>query len=337
MATKPITISSFGSLDNKHDPSTFVELKKAFTFLQEANNIDITDNFKVKRRNGFSSVDAGDFHSLWSTNDSQSAFTIKDGVLVHIDGDLNITQLSATVFGSSSVYFAETDNCIYASDGKTIIKITDGIVSILSGAGSYDLTSRTLSPDDNEVRYDSPPAGILLSWMFGRLWSVTDKAIFYSRSYEAENFDLSKDYLDIQNVTHILPVNDGIYIGTTTKVYFLAGGNPNLASNLKEVCSFGSVLGTGILVDATCFDLENVSGKIAIWESQQGKIIGLNTGSVLTTSSDRTSVPSADSGSMFIRENNGMSSLVSSLKTNGAYGSNMRATDYAEAEVIKQQ
>jgi hypothetical protein len=333
--SKTYNINEFYGLDNKHSPESLYNANHTKTYLAAAKNVDITSSNQVRRRDGFTLKDAGEYHSLWASFDL--ALAVKNNALVKISDDLDITTLTDSTFASSPLSYADTGAVVYVSDGKAIGKTDGETFEVLAGAGTYDLTDRSLSPANDGEIYDKPVPGYPIAWMFGRLWCATKDAVFYSRAYEPERFNLMDNYLDMPDVTMLGCVDDGYYIGTSERVYFVEGGNPNTPTRVNAVCPYGAIKGTCISIDASQLYDETLTGKALAFESKRGKVIALNGGRILEPSAKHVSPDPSDIGSMFLREYNGESQLVSSLANKDGQGSSMRATDYAEAEIIRKQ
>lgn len=333
--SKSYNIYEFYGLDNKHSPESLYDSSHKKTYLAATQNVDITSSNQVRRRDGFTLSDSGKYHSLWANLDI--ALAMKGNSLVKISDELDIIELASSVFSSSPLSYADTGSAIYISDGRTIGKTGGETFEILAGAGTYDLTSRNLSPENDGQIYDKPVPGFPIAWMFGRLWCATEEAVFYSRPYEPEHFNLMDDYLDVSNVTMLGCVDDGYYVGTSERVYFVRGGNPNTPTRVDSVCPYGAIQGTCISIDAGQLQEDSITGKAIAFESKRGKVIAFNGGQIIEPGNKHVSPGDSEKGSMFLKEYNGESQLVSSLFNKSDQGSSMRATDYAEAEIIRKK
>ena len=325
------TISKFRGLDNKNKPNSLVRLTKRESFLTEAENVDISSSLSVSRRSGFSLADAGDFHSLWSNKDGTTSLAVKNGGLVRIKPDLSIENIIS--IGVLPVSYADTGAGIYLSNGDVTVRYNGVTADVLARAGTYKWPTRNaIDPDEEDAFYDAPPPGELLVWMFGRLWIVVDGGIYYSRPFQPDSFDLRNDYIDLPGITMLAPVDDGFYVATGEEAFFHVGGNPKDPGGLREVCNYGAVARTALETNSSFFGYEKLTGRVVVWESDRGKVLGANSGQVLEMTSKHVSQEIADLGAMFMREVNGQTHLVSSLAQSGD-SSNMRTTDIAVAEV----
>lgn len=105
---KTITIDSFRGLDNVTPPE-----KTSSKFLKVADNVDITADGQIRKREGYTKVVDGDFNSLWS--DGNYIYCIKDNNLVRLDQNYTEEILLSNVT-STKTYFEEIDGKIYFSN-----------------------------------------------------------------------------------------------------------------------------------------------------------------------------------------------------------------------------
>jgi hypothetical protein len=324
-------INKFLGLDNKNAHEALLDRGAGKSFLPEAVNVDISSTFAVSRRKGFSLASAGAYHSLWSNQSGTISFAVRDGQLVRISPDLSETVLGA--MSERRLSYADTGAGIYLSDGQNVWSTDGSSIALVSRVGSYNWPSNLdVNPQDDEQALDAPPAGSQLAWLFGRLWVVVPEGVFYSRPYQPELFDLRKDYLDLPGISVIGAVDDGIFFGTGSGVYFLAGGNPNEPERFNQVSDCGAVAGTLLTTRGEIFKSANLAGTVVVWESTRGKIIGTKGGGIIETTGDHTSYPADGVGASMLRHLNGQSHIVSSLPNSGEV-SNMRTSDIAVAEV----
>ncbi len=113
-------VQQFVGLNNKAEPRAMRPGE-----LVQADNIDIDDRLKIRRRRGFASAKAvAGIHGAWSTPDEDRAFVCAGGTLFEIVGDdLDLIEL-ATGLGSGEVYFAWDGVTIYAngSGGSVVVQ-----------------------------------------------------------------------------------------------------------------------------------------------------------------------------------------------------------------------
>ena len=111
---KTVQLQTFAGLNNVLRPE-----RTDPKYLKEATNIDIDKSGGIKKRLGYSLVESGDYHSLWS--DGSDCLAVKDETLVRINSDLSTDTILTGVTSSLSfdkiggkVYFTGTsvNGCI---------------------------------------------------------------------------------------------------------------------------------------------------------------------------------------------------------------------------------
>jgi hypothetical protein len=90
------------------------------------------------------------------------------------------------------------------------------------------------------------PAGILLSFYRGRALCATGNLLLASRNQQWELFEIAKDFKAFSgDVTAILPVDDGMHIGTSKELCFLQGQKFDELV-YSQSTDQGVVLGSGV-------------------------------------------------------------------------------------------
>ena len=325
MPYSPYEIKNFIGINNVDEPENLINWRYKSAGLTTGKNIDVSSGGKISRRQGFTRVLEGSFHSLFD------GYAVADGMLVRLSGDPLVAEPLMSV-GHRRVTFADTGPFIYASNEVSVWRINGSNVVEVAAQGSYSL-SDALSTDG---LYDGIPPAKILSFGFGRLWAVTDVGIFYSQPYEFENFNLESDYIDFPSCTGITFVDNGMYLGSKKDVLYLNGGNPNSVMQTSTVSTAGCFFGSMIEVNSEDFSLDErvaASGKGAIWESSSGKVLGLSGGTVLYLTKDKFVNTVSDSqAASFVKNTKGQKQHISSFY---GEGSGMSASDTASAEVIR--
>jgi len=113
---KTFPLSGFSGLNNVSRPE-----RTDPKYLKEALNIDIDKTGGIQKRLGYSLLESGSFHSLWSKD--ANAFAVKDDDLVRINPDLTTTVLKAGVY--SELSFDERDGLVYFT-GESVNGVISG-------------------------------------------------------------------------------------------------------------------------------------------------------------------------------------------------------------------
>lgn len=94
------------------------------------------------------------------------------------------------------------------------------------------------------------PVGILTCFYRGRVLTAQGNVIYASLPHRWELCDIRRDFKQFESaVTLILPVDDGVYVGTETELAFLAGDQWDRLE-YRRVADGYTVLGSGVQVQA---------------------------------------------------------------------------------------
>jgi hypothetical protein len=146
-----------------------------------------------------------------------------------------------------------------------------------------DLVGGVLGYAADDVYFDLLPAGDYLAAFNGRLYSGVGSFLYYSDLYRPGLTDPRACWLAFEgDVAGVIPVDTGIYVGSSVGVAYLQGGGPN-EFQLVSVSSRPMLAGSGALVGADLFAAELVqqgSRDVALWLTPDGYHVGLPGGAV---------------------------------------------------------
>lgn len=166
----------------------------------------------------------------------------------------------------------------------------------LYAAGTYDdgLTTigMTTVPKDTmylRTQFKSPlPAGNGITYFAGHLYVTVNNHIFFSDPMEFELCDQRSSFLSFPDpVTLVAPMDQGMFVGTTKEIVYLSGRNPEQFVS-TPVANYGAIPGTLTYppVDKAPRG-ENITGKVALWLTENGVCVGLSSGQMINATSDR--------------------------------------------------
>lgn len=152
------------------------------------------------------------------------------------DGGVFLSGLPVLAGHSINVYLtgANGDQAFLA--GNTV----NGVFSYIGKNDALTLPCRTgnLSP---------APAGTVTAFWRGRVLTAVGNVLYASRTNAWESFDFRRDFKQFTSpITLIQPVDDGIYVGTTTELAFLSGTEFDKLA-YRQVAG-PTVLGSGVAV-----------------------------------------------------------------------------------------
>ena len=121
--------------------------------------------------------------------------------------------------------------------------------STVSGAFSYIGSNDALVVPCQTEFMQPAPVGTVLGMYRGRALVAQGDVLFASRQHRFELFDMRRDYKKMPDtITMVCSVVDGIYVGTNSGLYFLAGDGFDKLVQIK-VLDGPVVSGSGVLVN----------------------------------------------------------------------------------------
>lgn len=243
--------------------------------LAEAVNVIIDDSGSAKRRKGIVKLVDGACHSLWAKG--EYCFFVSGGKLYrYMDGSAVLVN---GLCGDAEMFFAEYAGRVYCNNGtfRAILKDMTVTPWTASVPQQHASDTRTLG---------IPVTFGLVCSFAGRMFVVDGRYLWESEPGNPSCFDLGSGYMDFgEQVMDIVAVRGGLYVSTTTRVFFLAGSSKADFTKL-EVYQQPMIAGTAkqIAGDDTG-DGDNLQGICAIWASQGGVCIGSEDGKVSNVTS----------------------------------------------------
>ena len=168
--------------------------------------------------------------------------------------------------------------------------------------GTLPLSTQFLSP---------ALAGSHIAEFSGHVLVARGSTLYRSEPFSPELFDLRKGLPFSSPITLVAPVEDGVYLGTTTSVIWLPGRNP---AEWREVRRLGYGVIPGTLVYAQADDINDQQGQAAVFATHQGICAGFDGGSVVNLTGDRFNYPVMDEGAAAVREVGGMIQYLVTLR-----------------------
>ncbi len=184
--------------------------------------------------------------------------------------------------------------------------------------GSQDLTARL------ETENDVPPlAGHIVEWHAGLMYVVRGGTAYYSHPYRYESFDLVRRYFSFPGrITLFAAVNDGVFLATAERTWFLAGRDP-AQMQVADVFNYGAIEGTAAKtevgkVKALSEAQEGEpSGMAVMWTTSHGVCVGTDGGRAINMTEREFSFPSAQRGAGLVRQVRGYTQYLSILEGTG--------------------
>lgn len=235
-------------------------------------------------------------------------------------GAVNSSYISVSNSSGISLYIPATSDpdILYA---RVYCTTPDGTIQYYSGIGtlgsSYTISS--ISSFSNPLRtqgLDAAPLGHIIKYYRGRLYIASDNILWYSEPFQYQHFNLASNYFEFpERIKEVMPVEDGIWIGSD-RLYYLSGDSPDeFKRSTKEYVKV--IEGTGTKISGSYIHIDNVPiGYKWLVTTDLGIWILFNQGMLLNLTAQNLSISSADSGTSIFLQANGTNQYLSILKTN---------------------
>lgn len=269
MAEQPVFRAALG-LNNVVEPHRLQYSEDGSCQLAEAVNVIIDDSGSVKRRKGIIKLVDGPCHSLWAKG--AYCFFVSDGKLYRYMNGSSV--LVNGLCGDADMFFAEYAGRIYCNNGTFRAMLKDMTVTpwTASVPQQYASDTRTLGMPVTFGRICS---------FAGRMFAVDGQYLWESEPGNPSCFDLGSGFMDFgEQITDVVAVRGGLYVSTTTRVFFLDGSSK---ADFKkfEVYQYPMISGTSCQVagdDVGGADM--LQGVCAVWVSPNGVCFGSEDGRV---------------------------------------------------------
>lgn len=169
------------------------------------------------------------------------------------------------------------------------------------------------------------PSGNFLEFHRGRLYSADGSTLWYSEPWNYEICAMDHNFFHFpHNITMLVSVEGGLWVGTDREVVFLFGEDPATEGGLRVRMRVndGAILGSATRCDSSLVRFANMApGPVAVWASGDGIFFGDSTGNYKNITGDYY-VPGGDVGiSSFINEEGDVSQYVFNILSQPGYGS----------------
>ena len=250
----------------RYDPKTGVQ------DLAVAVNVDIDDTGRISRRKGYTQKASASSHSLFATDDV--CLFVTETSLCQLHADYSSSVLATVTAGARMSYTAVNKQIFYCNGIDKGIFEDDAV-------SAWTLPSTYVGPDTTR-EFSGPPNGSIVEHFNGRIYVVQANFAFYSEPIDYSRFDLVRGYVPLEkDILMFRAVADGIWVGTTEGVEFLAGSEPKEFQRMpvanyppirySDVPFYGRVVPTA---DGTPIIDVSVEDSSVMWLSQQGVCCG---------------------------------------------------------------
>lgn len=311
--------------------------------LERAINVDIDDAGQVRRRRGYVRKQPGSWHSV-------RTFTLKvlgvcNGILGVIRDDYTFLSLGLFV-GPSRLAYTEVNGEIYFSNAAASGVV--GIENDLKPWGTTNGQGLWLSPVIDETPTLGPVAGDLIGDPIrascieayrGRIYLADGKTLWATELYRYHLVNRTRGFMQFEaDITLVMAVDDGMYVGTEAGLYFLKGV---FGAFVMSTINADMVLpGSGQMVPTELVHPQARNGPVpagsaAVFMTSGGVVAGFDGGSCYNLTLDAMVFPGGLSAASLFRQDSGANHYLAAVDSAGGPSANCRIGDYCEAEIVR--
>ena len=156
------------------------------------------------------------------------------------------------------------------------------------------------------------PVGGPIRFFASRMWLVYDSSLIFSEEFHT--MPRPTNFIGFgERVNDFGSVSDGLWVGTESRTYFLAGTNPK-EMLADEKASYGMIPGTLTKVDGRLLG-EGVDGLVLMWASPRGICAGLPGGQMVNLSERRVNDLDGEKGTSMFRQLGGQNHFITVLQS----------------------
>jgi hypothetical protein len=203
-----------------YDPESGVQA------LASCSNVVIDDTGRISRRQGFSLLQAGHFHSLHCNQGDCLVIQEHAGssALYRVNSDFSLTGIRSGLSKGRPMAFHSVNGQIYYSNG-----VQTGVYSEASGSSAPWVKGETIGHRTDRETYDPPPATHIASIGINMILADAIAPVLWTSEPGTFNaFNLDDGHHNMTDpVTLVKAVADGAWIGTARSTMFLSGTVPS--------------------------------------------------------------------------------------------------------------
>ena len=264
--------------------------------LTQANNVEIDNTYKIKSRDGYTSLLAGtDIHSLWA--DGDKCFYVDGQTLYQLLPDFTTITIRTDLTLKARVSYALVNDRVYYTNNYQC-----GYV--------HNFVNYSYMNPERQFKQELPAGSIIEIFMSCLFVAVGN--IMYISDPLCDYYDIRSGYrIFPDELTMIRALDDGMYVSDIKKTYFLSGrGNDDF--NKTEVESEPAIKFSDVRTSAESMGY-GVKGDVVIWTSSTGICVGDSGGSVKNMTFDRYQLTEHGRGAAFVKEVGNIKHYINSL------------------------
>ncbi len=268
-----------------YDPETGV------SDLGVAINIRLDDTGRPGRVDGFSSVEPGEFHSLFC--DGGDCFVGKDTALYQVAGDLTTTGIRSGLSGDRISYTQAVDKTYYSNG------LQNGILK--DGISTPWVKDEYLGPDTSKY-LTAAPIGHHLATAFSRIFIAEDDVLWWSEAFRYGLYNQAINFVRFPSkILMVKPVASGLFVSDRSKTYFLSGTDPHSFIQ-RMVATYPAHEWSDAIDYVEGMDIGLEPGLCAMWTSPEGAVLGTPSGQLININKSKIIYPeNCQSGASLLR------------------------------------
>jgi hypothetical protein len=288
MSVQPLfQIKAFRGKNNVADPTRILPSEGA-SYLSEALNVDIDNEFMLHRRKGYEDpvYPAGSVHSLYSH--AGTCLFVQGGDFKKLRPDYSSETIREGV-GTARMSYAGVQDRIYHTNSSVIGYVKDGF--------SYEF------PAPNQAFKSRMKSGQLIEWFNGRLYVARGGILWFSDPMSPGQTDERRNFKNLGGyISMVRAVRDGMFVSNGRATYFLSGLDPQELSMVK-VDDDPAIFGTDAIIDGGLAGDGSVAGRVILWLSPGGICLGAAEGVFRKISKDYYRPLISFTGASIVRKN----------------------------------
>jgi hypothetical protein len=338
-----IVLGAFGGIKN-----TVSRERLEASDLERATNIDLDDAGQPHRRRGFALASFGSWHSVRDIGGR--TYGVRDGTLGIIDHDYSFIEFDdgytdLVAAGTEPLSYTEVAGDVYFSSASTSGIISGTTILGWGHTGEQGTwLSPVLQPTDTlgEVSgrlLGDPPRATSIEAYKGRIYLAVGKILWATELYTYHYVDRTRNFMQFEHdITLLMAMDDGIYVGTTGGLYFIGGMFGQF--KLSLVIPAAVLPGSGVFAPVEQVHPQARNGPLptgvaALMMTSDGIVAGFDGGSAYNLTHDRVIFPDGISAAGLFRQDLGVSSYVAAVDSAGGPSANTRIGDYVDAEIVR--
>src|SRR3990170_12351 len=288
MTEQAIEISQILGIDNTSDMMSVSALRKAGIYFYEIDNVNIDDNFKPHRRDGYRDrlTQGTNTRSLWAAPSGKICLFASGTSFCKLNTDDTNSTLITPINPTDDFAYVEVGNFVYFSTMSIV-----GYIDTRLGTSSSFST-----PTQNFKTKMS--GGQILEFHYNRLYAVNQENVFYSDATILTQMDGRKNAIALPSRgTMFKSVVDGVYVSDREKIYFWAGRGPDDFVS-REVLDVPAIEGMSA---SAIVKKRKTSTKTVFFMTEKGLYEGFPEGIIVPKQSGLFAISNLDRGTAIIK------------------------------------